>query len=74
MRVKIPSLTPYDGVFQVQTRITTLTAINNELDEFMRKRDALLEWAGELKNTINELKQRKARLRPEAAQHDINQV
>jgi hypothetical protein len=33
-----------------------------------------MQWATELKGTINELKQRKARLRPEAAQHDISQV
>ena len=51
-----------------------MTAVNTDLDDFTRRRQAVLQWATELKGTINDLKQRKARLRPEAAQHDISQV
>ena len=59
---------------QVHSRIISLTAVNGELDDVTRRREAALQWATELKGTINDLRQRKARLRPEAAQHDINQV
>ena len=59
---------------QVHSRITSLTAVSTDLDDFTRRREAVHSWAVELKNTINDLKQRKARLRPEAAQHDISQV
>ena len=59
---------------QVQNRITALTAINGELDDLTRRREAILQWSAELRSTVGELKQRKARLRPEAAQHDLTQV
>ena len=58
----------------MQNRITALTAINGELDDLTRRREAILQWSAELRSTVGELKQRKARLRPEAAQHDLTQV
>ena len=58
----------------MQNRITALTAISNELDDLSRRRETSLQWVAELRSTAGELKQRKARLRPEAAQHDLNQV
>ena len=58
----------------MQNRITALTTISNELDDLSRRREASLQWVAELRSTVSELKQRKARLRPEAAQHDLNQV
>ncbi len=61
-------------ILKVQTRIAGLNVVNAELDDFTRRREALLQWIADLRNTISDIKQRKARLRPEAAQHDINQV
>ena len=59
---------------QIHNRITTLTAVNSDLDDLTRRRERLKQWAVDMKNTVEELKQRHARLRPEAAHHDMNQV
>ena len=59
---------------QVHNRITALTALNGDLDGLMRRRETVLQWCNESKKTIADVKERHAKLRPEAAQHDINQL
>lgn len=44
------------------------------MDALLDRKDALLQWTVESKKTTSDMKDRPAKLRPEAAQHDVNQL
>ena len=61
-------------IFQVQTLLTSASSNLKDIDNLLDNKNAIRSWATDKSQYLESISQKPAKLRPEAAQNELQQV